>query len=248
MLSPYHPMQGSSLGKWINRMSIPLKGCLRQFLLIKKQRAATLVLRLGQLRKSMIIYDYFMHGLVVQYCPNHGIEISSQTVQQMVDRIMEYPERTRIQVLAPIVSGKKGAHVKVLEQIKKEGFVRFAVDGEMMEVTDEIELDKNKKHSIEVVVDRIIVKDGVETRLTDSLETALKLGQGRVLVDIIGKEELLFSELHSCPICGFSIGELEPRMFSFNSPFGACPDCDGIGWKMEVDIDLVIPDWNYDIT
>lgn len=177
-------------------------------------------------------------------CPNHGIEISSQTVQQMVDRIMEYPDRTRIQVLAPIVSGKKGAHVKVLEQIKKEGFVRLRVDGEMMEVTDEIELDKNKKHSIDVVVDRIIVKDGVETRLTDSLETALKLGHGRVLVDIIGKEELLFSELHSCPLCGFSIGELEPRMFSFNSPFGACPDCDGIGWKMEVDIDLVIPDWN----
>lgn len=139
-------------------------------------------------------------------CPNHGIEISSQTVQQMVDRIMEYPDRTRIQVLAPIVSGKKGAHVKVLEQIKKEGFVRLRVDGEMMEVTDEIELDKNKKHSIDVVVDRIIVKDGVETRLTDSLETALKLGHGRVLVDIIGKEELLFSELHSCPLCGFSIG------------------------------------------
>src|SRR5690606_10545938 len=177
-------------------------------------------------------------------CPNHGIEISSQTVQQMVDRIMEYPDRTRIQVLAPIVSGKKGAHVKVLEQIKKEGFVRLRVDGEMMEVTDEIELDKNKKHSIDVVVDRIIVKDGVETRLTDSLETALKLGHGRVLVDIIGKVELLFSELHSCPLCAFSIGELEPRMFSFNSPFGACPDCDGIGWKMEVDIDLVIPDWN----
>ena len=191
------------------------------------------------------IYDYLrllFARIGHPICPKHGIEISSQTVEQMVDRIMGYPERTRIQILAPVVSGKKGAHVKVLENIKKQGFVRIRVDGEMMEVTDEIVLDKNKKHSIEVVVDRIIIKDNVIPRLTDSLETALKMSGGRAIVDVVGQEELLFSELHACPYCGFSIGELEPRIFSFNSPFGACPDCDGIGIKMKVDVDLVIPD------
>lgn len=191
------------------------------------------------------IYDY-MRLLFARIghpiCPIHNIEITSQTVEQMVDRILEYPERTRIQVLAPVISGRKGAHVKVLDNIKKEGFVRVRIDDEMQELSDEIELDKNKKHSIDVVVDRIIIKEGVTARLTDSLETALKLGEGRVIIDIIDQEKLLFSELHACPYCGFSIGELEPRMFSFNSPFGACPDCDGIGWKLEVDIDLVIPD------
>ncbi|MBD7937064.1 excinuclease ABC subunit UvrA [Cytobacillus sp. Sa5YUA1] len=179
-------------------------------------------------------------------CPNHNIEISSQTVEQMVDRIMEYPERTRLQVLGPVVSGRKGTHVKVLEEVKKQGFVRVRVDGEMLDLGEEIELEKNKKHSIEVVIDRIVVKEGVEARLADSLETALKMGEGKVIVDVIGEEELLFSENHACPICGFSIGELEPRMFSFNSPFGACPDCDGLGVKLEVDPDLVIP--NKDLT
>ncbi|MEH7413725.1 excinuclease ABC subunit UvrA [Neobacillus drentensis] len=179
-------------------------------------------------------------------CPNHGIEISSQTIEQMVDRILEYPERTKMQILAPVVSGRKGAHVKVLEDIKKQGFVRVRVDGEMLDLGDEIELDKNKKHSIEVVVDRIVVKEGISARVADSLESALKLGEGNVIVDVIGEEELLFSENHACPICGFSIGELEPRMFSFNSPFGACPDCDGLGSKLEVDLDLVIP--NKDLT
>jgi excinuclease ABC subunit A len=193
------------------------------------------------------IYDYLrlLYARIGHpTCPIHGIEITSQTIQQMVDRIMEYPERTRIQILAPVVSGRKGSHVKVLEKIKKEGFVRVRVDGEMLEVTDDIELDKNKKHSIDVVIDRIIIKEGVVPRLTDSLETALKMGEGRVVIDVIGQEELIFSELHACPYCGFSIGELEPRMFSFNSPFGACPDCDGIGSKLEVDINLVIPDKN----
>ncbi|MCM3322808.1 excinuclease ABC subunit UvrA [Cytobacillus kochii] len=179
-------------------------------------------------------------------CPNHNIEISSQTVEQMVDRIMEYPERTRLQVLGPVVSGRKGTHVKVLEEVKKQGFVRVRVDGDMLDLGEEIELEKNKKHSIEVVIDRIVVKEGVEARLADSLETALKMGEGKVIVDVIGEEELLFSENHACPICGFSIGELEPRMFSFNSPFGACPDCDGLGVKLEVDPDLVIP--NKDLT
>ncbi|MBT2689093.1 excinuclease ABC subunit UvrA [Bacillus sp. ISL-47] len=174
-------------------------------------------------------------------CPIHDIEISSQTIEQMVDRIMEYPERTKLQVMAPLVSGRKGTHVKVLEDIKKQGFVRVRVDGEMMDLGEEIELEKNKKHSIEVVIDRIVVKEGVAPRLADSMETALNLGNGKVLVDVIGEEELLFSANHACPHCGFSIGELEPRMFSFNSPFGACPECDGLGSKLEVDVDLVIP-------
>ncbi len=190
------------------------------------------------------IYDYLrlLYARIGRpVCPEHGIEISSQTVQQMVDRIMEFPERTRLQILAPVISGKKGAHVKVMEDIKKAGFVRVRVNGEMYDLSEDITLEKNKKHNIEVVVDRIIVKEGITTRLTDSIETALKLGNGRVLVDVIGQEEILFSEHHSCPHCGFSIGELEPRMFSFNNPFGACPECDGIGSKLEVDLDLVIP-------
>ncbi|TYR80097.1 excinuclease ABC subunit UvrA [Priestia megaterium] len=191
------------------------------------------------------IYDYLrlLYARVGRpICPNHGIEITSQTTQQMVDRILEYPERTKMQVLAPIVSGRKGTHVKVLEDVKKQGYVRIRVDGEMREVTEEIELEKNKKHSIEVVIDRIVIKEGVATRLSDSLETALKLGDGRVIIDVIGEEELLFSEHHACPKCGFSIGELEPRMFSFNSPYGACSSCDGLGTKLEVDKELVIPD------
>ncbi|MFP7734149.1 excinuclease ABC subunit UvrA [Priestia aryabhattai] len=195
------------------------------------------------------IYDYLrllFARVGKPICPNHGIEITSQTIEQMVDRILEYPERTKLQVLAPVVSGRKGTHVKVLEDIKKEGYVRIRVDGEMREVTEEIELEKNKKHSIEVVIDRVVVKEGVAARLSDSLETALRLGDGKVIIDVIGEEELLFSEHHACPKCGFSIGELEPRMFSFNSPYGACPTCDGLGTKLEVDKDLVIP--NYDLT
>lgn len=190
------------------------------------------------------IYDYLrlLYARVGKpHCPEHGIEITSQTIEQMVDRILEYPERTKLQVLAPIVSGRKGAHVKVLEQIRKQGYVRVRIDGEMAELSDDIELEKNKKHSIEVVIDRIVVKEGVAARLSDSLETALRLGEGRVMIDVIGEEELMFSEHHACPHCGFSIGELEPRLFSFNSPFGACPTCDGLGMKLEVDADLVIP-------
>ncbi|PAE97078.1 MAG: excinuclease ABC subunit UvrA [Shouchella clausii] len=175
-------------------------------------------------------------------CPRHGIEISSQTIEQMVDRLLEYPERTKMQILAPLVSGRKGTHVKTLEQIKKDGYVRIRVDGEMREASEEIELDKNKKHTIEVVIDRIVIKEGVQARIADSLETALTLAGGRVLVDVIGEEELLFSQQHACPECGFSIPELEPRLFSFNSPFGACPSCDGLGSKQEVDSELVVPD------
>lgn len=177
-------------------------------------------------------------------CPKHGIEISSQTVEQMVDRILEYPERTRLQILSPVVSGRKGEHIQILEDLKKQGFVRIRVNGEIREVTDDIQLDKNKKHSIEVVVDRIIIREDIESRLSDSIETALPLGNGRIIVDVIGEEELVFSENHACPICGFSISELEPRLFSFNAPYGACATCDGLGTHLEVDLDLVIPDWN----
>lgn len=192
------------------------------------------------------IYDYLrlLYARIGHpTCPKHGVEISSQTVQQMVDRIMEYPERTKMQLLAPVVSGRKGEHVKVFERLKQEGYVRIRVDKEMREVTEEIKLEKNKKHSIEVVVDRVVVKAGIEGRLSDSIETALSLGEGKLIVDIIGDKELTFSENHACPICGFSIDELEPRLFSFNSPFGACSTCDGLGTKLEVDMDLVIPDW-----
>ena len=166
----------------------------------------------------------------------------------MVDRLIDYPERTRMQILAPVISGRKGAHVKVLEDIKKQGYVRVRVDGEMYDLDEEIELDKNKKHSIEVVIDRIVIKEGVAPRLADSLESALTLGEGRVLIDVMDQEELLFSEHHACPICGFSIDALEPRMFSFNSPFGACPECDGLGAKKVVDVNLVIPDKTLTLT
>lgn len=191
------------------------------------------------------IYDYMrlLYARVGKpICPNHGIEISSQTIEQMVDRLSEYPEKTKMQVLAPIVSGRKGTHVKLLEEMKKEGFVRVRIDGELIDLDDDINLDKNKKHNIEVVIDRIIMKEGVAPRLSDSLESALRLADGRVLIDVMEHEEVLFSEHHACPICGFSIGELEPRMFSFNSPFGACGECDGLGTKLEVDAELVVPD------
>ncbi|PKR78005.1 excinuclease ABC subunit UvrA [Halalkalibacillus sediminis] len=193
------------------------------------------------------IYDYLrlLFARVGRpICPIHGEEISSQTIQQMVDQIMELPERTKLQVLAPVVSGRKGEHAKILEDLKKEGYVRLRVDGEMREITEEFDLNKNKKHSIEVVIDRIVVKDSVHSRLTDSLETALKLSNGQVVIDVIDGEEMLFNENHACSICGFTIGELEPRLFSFNSPFGACKTCDGLGTNLEVDLDLVIPDWN----
>ncbi|MFC4077462.1 excinuclease ABC subunit UvrA [Salinithrix halophila] len=191
------------------------------------------------------IYDYLrlLFARVGRaFCPEHGIEIASQTVQQMADRVLELSERSRIQILAPMVSGRKGEHVKLLEEIGKQGFVRVRVDGEIMDLSEEIKLEKNKKHSIEVVVDRVVVKPGIETRLTDSLETALHLSGGKVIVDVIDGEEMLFSQNLACPECGFSMDELSPRMFSFNSPFGACPTCDGLGSRMEVDRGLVIPD------
>lgn len=191
------------------------------------------------------IYDYLrlMYARIGKpHCPVHKREITSQTVEQMVDRIMEYPERTRLQLLAPVISGRKGEHVKLLEDISKQGYVRVRIDGEIRDLSEKFRLEKNKKHSIEVVVDRIIVKPGVQTRLADSIETALNLSGGRLIVDVIDQEELLFNSNLACTECGFSMEELSPRMFSFNSPYGACPTCDGLGQQMIVDPDLLIPD------
>lgn len=191
------------------------------------------------------IYDYLrllFARIGHPHCPEHGIEITSQTVEQMVDRIMTYPERTKLQLLAPVISGRKGEHKTVFADIQKQGFVRVRVDGEIRDVSETIELEKNRKHTIEVVVDRIVVKEDVQSRLADSIETALKLSGGKLIVDIIGEEELVFSSNLACPECGFSIDELAPRMFSFNSPFGACPECDGLGMKMIVDPELLVPD------
>ena len=175
-------------------------------------------------------------------CPNDHIPISSQSPEQMVDRILELPERSKLQILAPVVRNKKGTQKKVFEQIKKDGFVRVQVDGETYDIEEAPELDKNKQHQINVVVDRIVVKDGIRSRLFDSVEAALRLSGGYVTVDVIGEAPLFFSEQYACPICGFTVGELEPRLFSFNAPIGACPACEGLGLKLEVDEDLVIPD------
>ncbi|MBE9895937.1 excinuclease ABC subunit UvrA [Enterococcus sp. AZ173] len=175
-------------------------------------------------------------------CPNDHIEITSQSVEQMVDEVLALPERTKIQLLAPIVYQKKGQHKKVFERIQREGYVRMRVDGEVYDVSEAPELEKNKKHDIAIIIDRIVVKEGIRSRLFDSFEAALRLADGYAVVDVIGQKEMLFSEHYSCPYCGFTVGELEPRLFSFNAPFGACPDCDGLGVKLEVDVDLVIPD------
>lgn len=191
------------------------------------------------------IYDYFrlLYARIgIPHCPKCGREINKQTVDQMVDVIMALPERTKIQILAPVVRGRKGEHVKLFEQAKKSGFVRVIADGSMYELTDEIKLDKNKKHNIEIVVDRLSVRDGIQKRLTDSIETALKLAEGLMTVDVIDGETLNFSQSFSCPDCGISIDEVEPRSFSFNNPFGACPDCFGLGYTMKFDAELLIPD------
>ena len=191
------------------------------------------------------IYDYLrllFARVGTPHCPQCGKPISQQTVEQMVDQIMAYPERTKIQVMAPVARGKKGEYQKTFEQLKKSGYVRVRVDGEMRELEEEIKLEKNKKHNIEVVVDRIILKEGIEGRLADSLETALKLTEGLVLIDVMEHEELMLSSNFACIDCGISVGEINPRMFSFNNPYGACPACDGLGSKMELDLSLVIPD------
>jgi len=190
------------------------------------------------------IYDYLrlLYARIgTPHCPKCGRVIEQQTIEQMVDRIMSLEHRSRIQLLAPVVRGRKGEHVKLLDRIRKEGYVRVRIDGEIMELSQEIKLEKNKKHTIEVVVDRLIVKEGIEQRLADSLETVLKLSDGLALVDVIGGDEILFSEKYACPECNISIEELSPRLFSFNSPYGACETCSGLGFMSEIDPDLVIP-------
>ena len=176
------------------------------------------------------------------YCINGHGKISAQSPEEIVNQVLELPERTRLQILAPIVRGKKGQHVKTFERVQKDGYVRVRVDGEVYDVNEMPELDKNKKHNIEIVIDRIVVKDGIRSRLFDSVEAALHQSEGYVIVDKMDGEELLFSEFYACPVCGFTVPELEPRLFSFNAPFGSCPDCDGLGVKQEVDVDLIVPD------
>ena len=192
-----------------------------------------------------ILYDYMrlLYARIgIPHCPKCGREIKKQTVDQMVDQIMELPERTRIQLLAPMVRGRKGRHEKVLEQAKKSGYVRVRIDGNLHELTEEIQLEKNIKHNIEIVVDRLVVKEGIEKRLADSIETVMKLSGGLMILDVFDGEPVNFSQSFSCPDCGISIEEVEPRSFSFNNPFGACPECFGLGYKMEFDEDLMIPD------
>ena len=191
------------------------------------------------------IYDYFrlLYARIgIPHCPKCGKEIRKQTVDQMVDQIMELPERTKIQLLAPVVRGRKGTHAKLFEQAKKSGYVRVRVDGNLYELSEEIVLDKNIKHNIDIIVDRLMIKEGIEKRLTDSIETVLGLAEGLLTVDVIDGETFHFSQSFSCPDCGISIEEIEPRSFSFNNPFGACPECFGLGYKMEFDEDLIIPD------
>ncbi|MBC5658493.1 excinuclease ABC subunit UvrA [Anaerosacchariphilus sp. NSJ-68] len=191
------------------------------------------------------IYDYFrlLYARIgIPHCPKCGKEIKKQSVDQMVDQIMALPGRTKIQLLAPVVKGRKGEHVKVLEQAKKSGFVRVRIDGNLYELSEEIKLEKNIKHTIEIMVDRLVVKEGIERRLADSIETVLNLSDGLLVVDVIGGEPLTLSSSYACPDCGISMEEIEPRSFSFNNPFGACPECFGLGYKMEFDEELMIPD------
>lgn len=191
------------------------------------------------------IYDYFrlLYARIgIPHCPNCGRPIARQTVDQMVDQILALPEGTKIQLLAPVVRGRKGEHAKVLERAKRSGYVRVRIDGNLYDLSEEIKLEKNIKHNIEIVVDRLVVKDGIAARLTDSVENTLALAEGLLIVDVIGGEPMTFSQSFSCPDCGISVSEIEPRSFSFNNPFGACPDCFGLGYKMEFDVDLMIPD------
>ncbi|AQL56696.1 excinuclease ABC subunit UvrA [Abyssicoccus albus] len=191
------------------------------------------------------IYDYLrlLYARIgVPYCPNHNVPIQSQTVQQMVDQVMILEQRTKIQILSPLINGKKGQHKQLLQQVAKQGYARVRINGEIYDIEDTPELNKNKKHHIDVIVDRLVIKEEIETRLSDSIQTALQLAEGNVIVNVIDGEDMTFSEHFACPDCGFSIDKLEPSMFSFNSPFGACESCDGLGHKMSVNVDKVIPD------
>ena len=191
------------------------------------------------------IYDYFrlLYARIgIPHCPKCGKEIKKQSVDEMADQIMALPEKTKIQLLAPVVRGRKGTHTKLFERAKKSGYIRVRVDGNMYELSEDIVLDKNIKHNIEIIVDRLVVKPGIEKRLTDSIENVLNLAEGLLVVDIIDGETMNFSQSFSCPDCGISIEEIEPRSFSFNNPFGACPACFGLGYKMEFSEELMIPD------
>lgn len=194
------------------------------------------------------IYDYLrllFARIGVPYCPTHNIPISSQSIEEMVNKVLEYPLGTKLQIMSPIVDGSKGTHKEILEKLKKDGFVRVRINGEMHDLSEEdINLEKNNKYKIDVVVDRIVLKEDIRSRLFESMETATKLSEGKVLIDVIGEKELLFSETFACPYCDFSLPELEPRMFSFNSPYGACPECKGLGVKLKIDKDLIIPNPN----
>ena len=193
------------------------------------------------------IYDYIrlLYARIgVPYCPNCGKRIEKQTIDQIVDNIMELEEGTRIQVLAPVVRGRKGEYTKQLEEFQKDGFVRVRIDGEIYELSDDIELDRKKKHNIDLIVDRLVIKEDIVSRLTESVEVALKHADNLVTIDIVGDKEKLYSCNYACPDCGFSFPELTPRMFSFNNPMGACPKCTGIGYLMKMDEDLIIPDKN----
>ncbi|MCM1246780.1 MAG: excinuclease ABC subunit UvrA, partial [Roseburia sp.] len=196
------------------------------------------------------IYDYFrllFARIGIPHCPKCGREIKRQTVDQMADEIMKLPEGTKLQLLAPVVRGRKGEHAKVFEKAKKSGYVRVVVDGNMYDLSEEIKLEKNKKHNIEIVVDRLVVREGIEKRMSESIENVLRLSNGLLIVDVVGGEPINFSQSFSCPDCGISIDEIEPRSFSFNNPFGACPVCHGIGYKMEFAPELLIPDWSLSI-
>ncbi len=196
------------------------------------------------------IYDYLrllFARIGVAYCPIHNVEITSQSVEEMVNKILELEEGTKIQVLSPVVHGEKGTHKDLLDSLRKDGYVRIRVNGEMHDLSDEITLEKNKKDDIDVIIDRLVIKEEIRTRLSESLEVATKLSGGKVIIDVVGDREIVFSESFACPYCDFSLSELEPRIFSFNAPFGACPDCKGLGIKLKIDPDLVIPDYNKSI-
>ena len=191
------------------------------------------------------IYDYFrlLYARIgIPHCPKCGREIRRQTVDQIVDQVMGLPQGTRLQLLAPVVRGRKGEHAKVFDRAKRSGYVRVRVDGNLYELSEEIKLEKNIKHNIEIVVDRLVVKEGIERRLTDSIESVFALAEGLMILDVIDGEPINFSQSFACPDCGISISEIEPRSFSFNNPFGACPECFGLGYKMEFDLELMIPD------
>ena len=196
------------------------------------------------------IYDYLrllFARVGVPYCPNHHIPITSQSIEEMTDRVLELEENTKIMVLSPVVKGEKGTHKDLFERLRKEGYVRVKVDGELKDLIEDIELEKNKKHNISVIIDRLVIKEGIRSRLYSSLETCAKLGHGKVIIDVVGGEELILSEDYACPFCDYSLEELEPRIFSFNAPYGSCEDCKGLGIKYKIDVDLVIPDKNKSI-